>query len=60
VAAAQRSFQPQGVPTYGGYAVGSHVVQAFLRRSGLSIEAATFLPAREIVAESGVFSGSQA
>lgn len=53
--AAQWGFQPQGVPTYGGYAVGYHVVQAFLRRSGLSIEEATFLPAREIVAGSGFF-----
>jgi uncharacterized protein YjaZ len=44
-----------GMPTYGGYAVGYHVVQAFLTRSGRSIEEATFLPAAEIVAGSGYF-----
>lgn len=49
-------FQPVGgMPTYGGYAIGYHVVQAFLQRSGLSIEEATFLPADEIVQGSGFF-----
>ncbi len=44
-----------GMPTFGGYAVGYHVVQAFLQRSGLSVEEATFIPADEIVAESKFF-----
>jgi uncharacterized protein YjaZ len=44
-----------GMPTYGGYAIGYYVVQAFLERTGQTIEAATFLPAREIVAASGFF-----
>ena len=44
-----------GMPTYGGYAIGYHVVQAFLKRSGMTIEEATFLPADEIVAGSGFF-----
>lgn len=44
-----------GVPAYGGYATGYHVVQAFLKRSGATIEQATFLPAGEIVAQSGYF-----
>jgi len=44
-----------GMPTYGGYAVGYHVVQTFMRRSGRSIEEVTFLPADEIVAGSGYF-----
>jgi uncharacterized protein YjaZ len=44
-----------GMPTYGGYAIGYHVVQAFLERTGQTIEAATFLPAREVVAGSGFF-----
>lgn len=44
-----------GMPTYGGYAIGYHLVQAFLKRSGKSIEEATFLPADEIVAGSGFF-----
>ncbi|HEX6384403.1 MAG TPA: DUF2268 domain-containing putative Zn-dependent protease [Anaerolineae bacterium] len=56
-ALAERSgFQPLGgMPTYGGYAIGYHVVPAFLKRSGLSIEEATFLPADEIVQRSGFF-----
>lgn len=50
-------FKPVGgMPAYGGYAIGYHVVKAFLERSGLSIEEATFLPAREIVQGSGFFS----
>jgi len=54
--AGRAGFKPVGgMPTYGGYAVGYHVVQAFLQRSGLSIEEATFLPAQEIVAGSGFF-----
>ena len=44
-----------GMPAYGGYAIGYRVVQAFLERSGQSIEAATFLPADEIVVGSGFF-----
>lgn len=43
------------MPTYGGYATGYHVVQASLKRGGLSIEEATFLPAKEIVSGSGFF-----
>lgn len=56
-ALAERSgFKPLGgMPTYGGYAIGYHVVQAFLRRSGRSIEDVTFMPADEIVAGSGFF-----
>jgi hypothetical protein len=46
-----------GMPTYGGYAIGYHVVQAFLKRSGLSIEEATFVSADEIVQGSGFFTG---
>jgi uncharacterized protein YjaZ len=56
-ALAERSgFKPVGgMPTYGGYALGYHVVQAFLARSGITIEEATFLPAAEIVEGSGFF-----
>jgi uncharacterized protein YjaZ len=56
-ALAERSnFEPLGgMPAYGGYAVGYHVVQAFLQRTGLSVEEATFVPADEIVAESEFF-----
>ena len=54
--AEKSGYEPLGgMPTYGGYAVGYHVVQAFLQRTGLSVEEATFLPADEIVAKSGFF-----
>jgi uncharacterized protein YjaZ len=58
-ALAERSgFKPLGgMPTYGGYAIGYHVVQAFMKRGGRSIEEITFLPANEIVAGSGFFAG---
>lgn len=48
-------FERVGMPDYGGYAVGYHVVQAFLKRTGCSIEEATFLPAMQIVQKSGYF-----
>lgn len=46
-----------GMPTYGGYAIGYRVVRAFLDRTGTPVEAATFLPAGEIVERSGYFEG---
>lgn len=56
-ALAERSgYEPLGgMPTYGGYTIGYHVVQAYLKRSGRTIEEATFIPADEIVAESHFF-----
>ncbi len=54
--AAQSGFAPLGgMPVFGGYAVGYHLVQAFLKRTGIRIEEATFLPAAEIVTGSGYF-----
>lgn len=44
-----------GMPDYGGYAVGYHVVQAYLQRTGSSIVDATFVSAQEIVRASGYF-----
>lgn len=44
-----------GMPDYGGYAVGYHVVQAYLQRTKTNIVDATFIPAQEIVRESGYF-----
>lgn len=44
-----------GMPTYGGYAIGYHVVQAYLQRTGKTVQEATFLSADEIVEESGFF-----
>jgi uncharacterized protein YjaZ len=48
-------FEKIGMPTYGGYAVGYYTVQAYLERTGQSIEEATFEPADKIVRESGFF-----
>jgi uncharacterized protein YjaZ len=43
------------VPLYAGYALGYQVVQAYTRRTGKSVVEATFVPAREIIAESRFF-----
>lgn len=53
--AAQRDLPQAGVPPYAGYAIGYQVVQAYLKRTGKSVVEATFVPAREIVAESRFF-----
>jgi len=54
--AEKNGYEPLGgMPAHGGYAVGYHVVQAFLQRTGMSVEEATFVPADEIVAESQIF-----
>ncbi len=44
-----------GVPAFAGYAIGYKVLQAYLRRSGQSVAEATFVPARQIIAESRFF-----
>lgn len=52
---AAMNFAQIGMPDYGGYAVGYHVVQAYMQRRGKSIAEVTFAPAMEIVKESGYF-----
>lgn len=44
-----------GMPDYGGYAIGYRVVQAYLKQTGSTIEAATFVPAADIVTKSSYF-----
>jgi uncharacterized protein YjaZ len=44
-----------GMPDFGGYAVGYHLVQAYLQATGAIIEEATLTSAAEIVARSGYF-----
>lgn len=44
-----------GVPAFAGYAIGYRVVQAYLKRSGKTVVETTFVPAREIIAESQFF-----
>ncbi len=48
-------FEKIGMPNYGGYAVGYRVVQAFLNKTGKSIQETTYIPATQIIAESGYF-----
>lgn len=43
------------VPAFAGYALGYHVVQAYLQRTGQSVVEATFVPAEQIIAESRYF-----
>jgi uncharacterized protein YjaZ len=45
--------QGLGMPDFGGYAVGYHLVQAYLKQSGASIEEATLTPVEQIIEESG-------
>lgn len=54
---AKWGFEQIGMPRFGGYAVGYRVVQAYLKRTGKTVEEATFVPAEEIVRESGYFEG---
>lgn len=43
------------LPPFAGYAIGYRVVQAYLRRTGSSAVEASFVPAQQIIAESGFF-----
>src|SRR5690606_33808585 len=45
--AGQMGLPKAGVPAYAGYAIGYHVVQAYLKRTGKSVVEATFVPAQE-------------
>ncbi|PYI57108.1 DUF2268 domain-containing protein [Paenibacillus flagellatus] len=48
-------YEKKGVPPYAGYAVGYRVVSDYLRRSGKTAAEATYVPWRDIVAESRYF-----
>ena len=47
--------EPVGVPYCGGYAAGYWAVQAFLKKTGMSVEEATLLDGEHIMRESGYF-----
>lgn len=47
--------QDFGMPFCGGYAVGYHVIQAYLKKTGISIEKATIIDGDEIIKASGYF-----
>ncbi len=53
--AGEWGFEPINVPLYAGYALGYRVVQAYLKRTGKRVVETTFVPAEEIIAESGFF-----
>jgi len=44
-----------GIPPYAGYAVGYRIVQQYLKRTGQKVTDAIFVPAKDIIAESGFF-----
>lgn len=48
-------FEKVGVPAFAGYAIGYHLVQAYLRKTDQSVVEATFIPADEIIEQSGFF-----
>ncbi|MEN6313785.1 MAG: DUF2268 domain-containing putative Zn-dependent protease [Clostridiaceae bacterium] len=47
--------EPTGIPAFAGYAVGYHAVQAFLKKTGVTIEKATLIDGETIMEESGYF-----
>ena len=47
--------EPLGLPDFAGYTVGYEVVRAYLKRTGQTAAAATYVPWREIVGESEFF-----
>lgn len=51
----QRGITQTHVPVYAGYALGYRIVQAYLNRTGQSVAEATFVPALDIIAMSGIF-----
>ncbi|MFD0715679.1 DUF2268 domain-containing putative Zn-dependent protease [Paenibacillus sp. GCM10027626] len=55
--AKEKGYQPVGLSAAAGYAVGDHIVQQFLQKTGTSVYDATQLPAAEIIAGSQVFGG---
>lgn len=49
------SSEPTGIPAFAGYAVGYHAVQAFLKKTGITVEKATLIDGETIIKESGYF-----
>jgi uncharacterized protein YjaZ len=53
--AEDRGLPKAGVPAFTGYGIGYRVVQQYLKRTGKTVPEATFVPAKQIIAESGFF-----
>jgi uncharacterized protein YjaZ len=47
--------EPTGIPAFAGYAAGYHAVQAFLKKTGITVEKATLIDGETIIEESGYF-----
>lgn len=47
--------EPTGIPAFAGYAVGYHAVQAFLKKTGITVEKATLIDGESVIQESGYF-----
>jgi len=47
--------EPSGIPAFAGYAVGYHAVQAFLKKTGITVEEATLIDGETLIKESGYF-----
>lgn len=47
--------EPSGIPAFAGYAIGYHAVQAFLKKTGITVEKATLIDGETIIKESGYF-----
>jgi hypothetical protein len=48
------SSEPQDIPAFAGYTVRYHAVQAFLRKTGITVEKATPIDGETIIKESDI------
>ncbi len=55
--AEQWGFPKPGIPDFAGYAIGYRIVQQYLKKTGKSVAETIFVPAHDIIAESGYFAG---
>lgn len=53
--AKKEGYQPVGLSTGAGYAVGYHIVQSFMKNNNVTIREATLLSTEEIIKGSNVF-----
>lgn len=53
--AASGGLPKVGAPDFAGYAIGYHIVQHYIQRTGKTVAETTFLPSQEIIEQSGYF-----
>ncbi len=51
----EKSGTSLGIPGMAGYAVGYHIVKAYMKRTGRDIIEATYTPPERVIKESGFF-----